>query len=254
MATKASNLDTSKLEAGREAAIRDIVRRYGSERAVLDETTRETSLREALDPIADIGANEHGDEEVFGFAGWSEGPPTEPVWAALRAAYKIPEDLAGLWSEHRWWMELMRDRLIVDPSYDPSPDVMVRLVALRHLLNTRQEPTAAGLRVRLAWLKSAIAEVPAEQASDLKVLVATLTRDFEELAADISHLSAGRPSKRRGSAHAAPPVHRTTADKRRDVLSILDATPELSDREIAKRVGVSPSTVGKWRRFKGPAR
>lgn len=148
----------------------------------------------------------------------------------------------------------MRDRLIVDPSYDPSPDVMVRLVALRHLLNTRQEPTAAGLRVRLAWLKSAIAEVPAEQASDLKVLVATLTRDFEELAADISHLRAGRPSKQRGSAHAAAPIHRTTADKQRDVLSILDATPDLSDREIAKRVGVSPSTVGKWRRFKGSAR
>lgn len=33
-----------------------------------------------------------------------------------------------------------------------------------------------------------------------------------------------------------------------DVLSMLDTHPELSEREIARRVGVSPQTVSTWRR------
>ena len=47
------------------------------------------------------------------------------------------------------------------------------------------------------------------------------------------------------------PVHsgrRTNADKRADVLSMLDAQPHLSDREIGRRVGVSPQTVNTWRK------
>ncbi|HEV7246574.1 MAG TPA: phosphoadenosine phosphosulfate reductase family protein [Shinella sp.] len=42
--------------------------------------------------------------------------------------------------------------------------------------------------------------------------------------------------------------HRTASQRREEVLSILDATPDLPDREIARRVGVSPQTVGNLRR------
>lgn len=252
MTNLTSNLDTSEFEAAREGALPRLILRYGSEQAVLAETSREASLRAALGPIADVGLNDNGYEEVFGFAGWSGGPLTEPVWQALRSAYKIPDNLAGVWSEYLWWTELLRDRVTVDPAYDPPAEIMVRFAALRQLLNTKQEPTTEGLRIRLAWLNAAIGEVP-EEASELKGLVATLTGDFEKLAADISHLRAERSSKRKGATQAVAPIHRTTADKQRDVLSILDATPELSDRTIAKRAGVSPSTVGKWRRSKAPA-
>lgn len=54
-----------------------------------------------------------------------------------------------------------------------------------------------------------------------------------------------------GSASGAYPLRRTNADKRRDVLALLNARHEgipLSDREIARRVGVSPTTVGTIRR------
>lgn len=44
-----------------------------------------------------------------------------------------------------------------------------------------------------------------------------------------------------------PPIRRTNADKRRDVLSMMGAHPELSDREISRRCGVSPQTVSNWR-------
>lgn len=41
---------------------------------------------------------------------------------------------------------------------------------------------------------------------------------------------------------------RANAEKRADVLAILAAHPELSDREIARRAGVSPQTVNTHRR------
>ncbi|GHE81544.1 hypothetical protein GCM10019059_44340 [Camelimonas fluminis] len=39
----------------------------------------------------------------------------------------------------------------------------------------------------------------------------------------------------------------SNADKRRDVLAMMEARPELSDREISRRCGVSPQTVSNWR-------
>ena len=43
-------------------------------------------------------------------------------------------------------------------------------------------------------------------------------------------------------------VRRTNADKRRDVLELLGSAGDLTDREIARRAGVSPTTVGTIRR------
>lgn len=41
---------------------------------------------------------------------------------------------------------------------------------------------------------------------------------------------------------------RSNADIRAAVLSMLDTKPELSDREISRRIGVSPQTVSNWRK------
>lgn len=55
-----------------------------------------------------------------------------------------------------------------------------------------------------------------------------------------------------GYSQSEHPVRRTNADKRRDVLALLDADDPgiapLTDREIARRAGVSPTTVGTIRR------
>lgn len=63
-----------------------------------------------------------------------------------------------------------------------------------------------------------------------------------------------KKSGERDSASQTGPVRRTNADKRRDVLAFLQSTvgfsdsERLSDREIARRAGVSPQTVGNIRR------
>lgn len=67
------------------------------------------------------------------------------------------------------------------------------------------------------------------------VVVARLLADLERLTAQADTPPA-----------SAPTLRRTNGDKRRDVLSMSDR--DLSGREIARRCGVSPQTVGTLRR------
>lgn len=64
--------------------------------------------------------------------------------------------------------------------------------------------------------------------------------------------SAVQSGQAEGYAQSASPIRRTKADKRRDVLALLDVEKSdnapLTDREIARRAGVSPTTVGTIRR------
>ena len=80
----------------------------------------------------------------------------------------------------------------------------------------------------------------AEKALKLGRIDAAILRQLYEAPAQNGHPAPAPP---------APPadLRRTNANKQRDVLSILDSEPGLSNREIARRCGVSPQTVGNWR-------
>lgn len=76
-----------------------------------------------------------------------------------------------------------------------------------------------------------------------------VAREVERVDSGNTPLGSGTNTAPTGA--TSSPVHferRTNAQKRTDVLSMLDASPHLSDREIARRVGVSPQTVNTWRR------
>lgn len=225
----------------REIELRRVVRHYGSERAVFDEHQRERSLREALEPLADrkpIGGSDR--EYVVGFGGWTTRNPPPAVWEALRAAYRVPDTLHEVWEEFRWWGDIADDREVVTPGYEMPVHVRARIAALEHLLDTLPDPSVKGIRARLAWLAHVAQMDFSRDAQEDQALAKQLRADFEEIAVHF-----GQP---RRPAQKAATAHRSTADKRRDVLALLRAEPGLADREIARRCGVSPQTASNWRR------
>jgi hypothetical protein len=238
--------EAEEAEAKRLAHLRHVVRHYGSAEAAMDETVRETSLREALEPLAEwtpYAVGEGG--SVTGFAGWRVGQPTPALWEALRAAYRLPETVADAWRELMEWERLQNDRDTVSPGYEMPVHVRARLGALEHLLDTLPDDTAEGIRARLCWLARVAAMDFSRDAKEDAALALRLQTDFDMFAQGVQN---GRTRAGRGK---AAPIHRTNEDKRVAVLALLRGDEPLTDREIARRTGVSPQTVGNWRRRAG---
>lgn len=238
-------------EARRQIELKRIVRHYGSEDAVSAETERERLLREALEPLADRVAYGVGQGTyIAGFAGWSVGNPPAEVWAALRAAYRFPETVADVWRELREWNQLGADRDTVCPGYDMPGHVRARLGALEHLLDTMPDHSAEGIRARLWWLARVADMDFSRDAKEDAALALRLQTDFD-LFAQGAHNGRTREGRGKGAAVAAP--RQTNEDKRVAVMALLRDAAALPDREIARRTGVSPQTVGNWRRKAGIA-
>ena len=244
----------AKQAAGRaaKARLRDIERRrviaeYGSEEAVFAETERECLLRDALTPIADWSTYSNSPEAyISGFAGWRSGDPPEALWRALEKAYPFPTDLHGVWAEFLEWKTLDDDRYAIFPDGEPSVFVRARVAALEHHLDTMAAPSWEGMRSRIGWLNHRAGLEYSRGAAEDKRLSRRLWQDFEALCLAVKN------GQDKGCAQSASPsIRRTNADKRADVLSMLDEEPSLSDREISRRCGVSPQTVGNWRKRRG---
>lgn len=238
--------DAEDAEAKRLTRLRQVVRHYGRAEAVMDETVREASLREALEPLADwkpYAVGEGG--SVTGFAGWRVGQPTPALWDALRAAYRLPETAADVWRELMEWDRLTGDRETVSPGYELPVHVRARQAALEHLLDTMPDDTAEGIRARLFWLARVAAMDFSRDAKEDAALALRLQTDFDRFAQDVQN---GRTRAGKGK---SAPAHRTNEDKRVAVLALLRCGEALTDREIARRAGVSPQTVGNWRARSG---
>lgn len=225
-------------DAKRAAEAKRVVAQYGSEDAVFDETERERLLRVALDPLATRRAGAAWASE---FAGWSGGRKIPPeVWAALEAAYPLPRALAAVWAEYLDWQRLQDDRCVIAGDYTPFLHVEARERALEYLLDTMPDASLEGIGARIAWVQYLAKREWSRDASEDRALAHRLRADFDEMAAQN-----GQASR---SPKSGTGTHRTNADKRRDVLAMLAAEPDLSDREIGRRCGVSPQTVNNWRR------
>lgn len=232
-------------EAWRAMERARVLDEFGSEEAVFAETEHERLLREALAPLADYSEyHGGGGSYVSGFAGWTTGKPNDRLWAALERAYPFPGDLAGVWGEFLGWQELDQNRYAFDQNGEHPIHVRARIFALEHLLDTMPAPTWEGMRARIGWLSHCANLEYSRDIKEDRALARSLWQDFESL----YHAVKNGQTPHTEAGASKPPLHRTNADKRRDVLSILDAEPELSDREIARRCGVSPQTVGNWRR------
>lgn len=156
------------------------------------------------------------------------------------------------------WSKLHSDRqLFVDGEYRDHMEVDARKDILEQELWSKPVENWDDMEARFAWDqfewdRQWIDPEGHERRDDDKM--ERLRQDFVILRKlyeapaqnghDLHHLYGGADNPPRGSAH----FRRRNADKRREVVSMLDAEPALSDREIARRCGVSPQTVGNWRR------
>lgn len=231
-------------EAERErkrAALRaEAIAEFGSEDAVWQESDQERLLREALAPLADWKTYTNSPKTfINGYAGWTAGTPPLALRKVMASAYPFPSDIAGVWEERNRWERLQDIRCAFARDADMPIWVRARLAALEYMLDTMPAPTFDGIEVRLEWLEainergfSRDYENDARLIDTLRFDFATLTKRFGQSEEDVEPAS----------------VRRTNAEKRMAVVRMLDAHPGLSDREIARRVGVSPQTVNTWRR------
>ena len=215
-------------EAERLARCKELLAEYGSKKAVFAPTDLETRLRRALAPLRDTWCG------MDSFQDWISGNPTPAMWDAIQSAAPLPDTLQGIWAEHAAWVKLTADRTAFVPEYDPPAHIRARQAALERYMDRTPAPTVEGMRVRLAWLAHLNARGVERNVQDDEILIATLRADLEAIAAGMQ-----------------PPAGcslQSPAQRRAAVLDLLATAPDLSDREIARRVGCSPQTVGNLRR------
>lgn len=185
--------------------------------------------------------------------------------AAIKSAYPFPETIVEAFEELKAWDKLNRDRAHFYDHHEYYFDLPIelRVELLRDVMRNQPVTSWDDLEARLhyksyAWQQEQIDEKDfddpewARLFADFRILreQAGGIHTVETHGSDLSH-SANRTTifrqDLRSSADCTIAARRTNADKRAAVLSTLDASPELSDREISRRVGVSPQTVSNWR-------
>lgn len=204
------------------------------------ETDIERSLRRSLAPLAiEIGHGMTDQPWIGSFVGLRDvGGPSVDLLRALGDARPLPKRLVDVWSEMQDWMSLQADRARIAPGYVLPPHVAVRISALEHLLDTLPDPTSAGMKARFAWLQHIATFDHYRTNEEDAALASRIASDFDQFMRSVQS----------GQRKELSPAPRTQADRRREVVSILQTQPDLSDREIARRCKVSPQTVNNWRR------
>ncbi len=210
--------------AQRLARCRDLLAVYGSEDAVFAPTPLEAALRDAL-------AHLREEASMWGYCGFKAGQPTPEMWEAMRGAARVPDTVLEAWEAYQAHEALMDARCAFHPDNTPEAWGDAWRAALEHLLDNLRTPIWESIRARLGWLDFLANRDFARDIERDKQALAALGGDIEAVAVGVQ---SGRASR---------------ADRRAEVLAMLrEDHPALSDREIARRVGCSPQTVGNIRR------
>lgn len=224
----------------------EILAEFGTVKAFFDPTPAERLIAEAVRPFVaewytyqDVcGTSRTTASKLGGVTGtfFHLKDVSDDVVEAVKGAIPFPRTVRDTFEELRVWDKLNRDRALFFDIHEYYFDL----------------PT----EMRTELLRQQMRELPVTCWDDLDARFHFKAYDWQQQWIDEqefedpewSRLFADVQLLRAMSQAPAQNGHRTNADKRRDVLSMLDASPELSDREIARRVGVSPQTVGNCRR------
>lgn len=228
----------------------EILKEFVSVRAFMDPTPNERLLLEAGKPFVtkrssyvDVcGARRTYTTEFAGIAGqfFRLGDVDPQAVAAIKTAIPFPANIRDAFEELKVWDKLNRDRahFYDHNEYYFDLPIELRVELLRNVMRTQPAGSWDDLEARFHykaydWQQQWIDDLEFEDPEwsrlfgDFRIL-----RQMAE-ATPVAPVQSGR---------------RTNAEKRADVLSMLDDHPELSDREISRRVGVSPQTVSTWRK------
>ena len=258
--------ERAERELKRAAKCRDLLAEYGSEDAVWADTERDAALRRACEPL--LGPGETWNT-IYRLDGWHGYDPRsrmpESVRRAVTEAWPLPTTTAAAWAEYEAAEKLDSDRCAFCPDYSPHSWAEARRYLLEDLCQNLPARSLNDIRARLSWMEHVGRLDMARSWEQQEPALSTLRADIERMGARIrdettsvqtGHSEAGQSVRSPDLGTSPSPVQtghsrRTNADKRRDVLSLLDASHRgihLTDREIARRAGVSPQTVGNIRR------
>ena len=258
---KAERAEREQQRAMRRAAA---LAEYGDEAGVFAESAWEHRLRLACEPLAERHP-EHG--YIRNLDGWSGPGAVVPasVIASASGAYRLPHTVVEALVEYEFWEGVMDDRCAFSRDYPGELWIDARRYVVEGLCDRLPAAGAEDVQARLAWMRHLVhADLPRSR-TETSALIDRLAADVASMVGVVTALAGMvEPASRQEATSAAVQnghedhasqrspanVHsgrsrRTNADKRRDVLSLLGQ--DLTDREIARRAGVSPTTVGSIR-------
>ncbi len=168
-----------------------------------------------------------------------EGTDEEALEEAAANAYPLPATLEQAWAEYR----VIKDKATIIDERNPSATLGPAMEARRRVIERLllSELPAAGfadLRCRAMFLRHRHDIELSYDPEANAPLIDTLLADVDRLAT-------------RSGDGRVPPLRRSNADKRRDVMEFLRDRErrQWSNREIASQAGVSPQTVANLRRI-----
>lgn len=257
--------ERNEREARRRVEAAAIIERYGSEEALFEDTPMEAVLRAACEPL--LGPGETWSTS-YSLDGWGTLATGDTMPASVRAAmaqgWPLPETVAEAWAEYEAADRLMGERCTVDYTYEPHLYVQARRYVVEEICNTLPARSLNDLRARGEWLAfQADAEV-SQRPDEHRTLVATLRADIERMGERMRQQEAPVQNGQQGYAEQDTPLRspdpgtstapvqfgharRPTRAERHTAIRALLAEG-LADREVARRLGISPTTVGAVRR------
>jgi hypothetical protein len=227
-----------------------VIRRYGSEAAALAPCEREMLLREAVRQWSKMidPPSERWTKSIDGWSGLTAlGELSARAREALSTAYALPATIEEAIAEDKYWQQRAGELgLIIHGRRDDSSNLDMCAQARQSIV---LELLETGIRAQ------SIKDVLARQ----RYMVESETLDGkinDAVLADLAHLHEMATEADRGiqdsvqNGQAQSGDRRTASDRRDEVTRLLCNvdTAKLPDREIARRVGVSPQTVGNIRR------
>ncbi len=235
-------------ERTRKNAIKreQVLERYGSVQAVFDPTPWEAALRETITPISVLmpyacasGVQRAYTSVLDGEMAGDFMKGTVRAKAAIWGAIPVPSNLDDAFDEIKIWNQLRWDRGLFCSygEYRPEAEVEIRTQMIENFLNSEPVKGWQDMESRFAWILYEWQSQYLDPTERDDPVMDRLEADFATLRNVYDHPAAPVQSGRRSN-----------ADKRAAVLSMLDDHPNLSDREISRRVGVSPQTVNTWRK------